>query len=175
MRVLIVDDNASMRSMLSALLGGHGHEVVAVLEDGNEIMATIRRTSPDLVCLDYPLPGRDGLEILHEINEAASEIDVVFMTAWEDASIEGKAADAGASGFLRKHFSQSQIIGELRQVCANRLQARAANEKSASMPGKDLPGTAGAKGYIVKPIRPAYLDACIRKLLKHDVTTETAK
>jgi CheY-like chemotaxis protein len=275
MRVLIVDDNASMRSMLSALLGGQGYEVVAVLEDGSEIMETIRRTSPDLVCLDYQLPGRDGLDILREINDTASEVDVVFMTASDDASIEGRAADAGAAGFLRKPFSQSQIIGELRQVRDTRLQARAANEKSAAVPaaadpspvatarvnprsaviaddnasvrsllkgllggiGLDVvqlasngseavaaaqrhqprvlcldvempvmsgfealplirqasPSTAvvmvtgcatrefveratalGAKGYIVKPIRPAYLEACIKNLLKQNLKTETA-
>lgn len=129
MRVLIVDDNASMRAMLSALLGANGYDVVAALEDGSEIMATIRQKSPELVCLDYQLPGRDGLDILREINEAAPEIDVVFMTASEDVSVEQKAADAGASGFLRKPFGQSQIINELKQVCDTRRQARAANEQ----------------------------------------------
>jgi CheY-like chemotaxis protein len=149
MRVLIVDDNASMRAMLSALLGSNGYEVVAALEDGSEIMATIRDKSPDLVCLDYQLPGRDGLDILREINEAAPQIDVVFMTASEDVSIEHKAADAGASGFLRKPFGQSQIVNELKQVCDTRRQARAANEKSDSSESDGAPAaTAGAEGGI---------------------------
>jgi CheY-like chemotaxis protein len=135
MRVLIVDDNASMRAMLSALLGSNGYEVVGALPDGSEIMATIQQTSPDIVCLDYQLPGRDGLDILREINETVSQIDVVFMTASEDASVEGKAADDGAAGFLRKPFTQSQIISELRQVGDTRRQARSSGGKPGPLPG----------------------------------------
>ena len=61
MRVLIVDDEASMRALLSSLLAERGYEVVAALEDGTGIMETIRDKFPDIVCLDYQLPGRDGL------------------------------------------------------------------------------------------------------------------
>lgn len=134
MRVLIVDDNATIRSMLSSLLGSHGHQVVAALEDGSAIMAKIRQTTPEVVCLDYQLPGRDGLDILREINETFPHLDVVFMTASDDATVEQNAATAGAAGFLRKPFSQSQIINELQQVCDTRRQADAADEKSVPAP-----------------------------------------
>ena len=123
MRALIVDDNMSMRSMLTALLGSQGYDVVAALEDGSQIMEVIRSKSPQVVCLDYQMPGRNGLDILQEINETFPEIDVLFMTASEDASLEQKAADAGAAGFLRKPFGQSQVIEELDQVKATRLKA----------------------------------------------------
>ena len=122
-RVLIVDDTLSIRTMLSALLKSQGYEVVAELEDGTGVMEAIRQHKPDIVCLDYHLPGRDGLDILHEINETVPEIDVLFMTASEDANIEGNAADAGASGFIRKPFAQSKIISELKLVCDTRRQA----------------------------------------------------
>lgn len=123
MRALIVDDNASMRSMLTALLASQGCEVVAALEDGSQIMAVIGEKSPHVVCLDYQMPGRDGLDILKEINETRPEIDVLFMTASEDESLQQKAADAGAAGFLRKPFGQSQVIDELAQVRATREKA----------------------------------------------------
>ena len=160
MRVLIVDDNASMRAMLSALLGANGYDVVAALEDGSDIMAIIRQKAPELVCLDYQLPGRDGLDILREINEAAPEIDVVFMTASEDASIEHKAADAGAAGFLRKPFGQSQIINELKQVCETRRQAQAANEKSAPSandvaPAATVKAAGGSESIAASERKPA--------------------
>jgi CheY-like chemotaxis protein len=130
MRVLIVDDEASMRALLTSLLKDRGYEVVAALEDGSRIMETIRDKSPDIVCLDYQLPGRDGLEILHEINETSPEIDVLFMTASNDVTVEQKAADAGAAGFIRKPFGQAQILKEIELVWETRKQATAANEKA---------------------------------------------
>lgn len=133
-RALIVDDNASMRTMLTALLGSRGYEVVAALEDGSRIMEVIREKTPQVVCLDYQMPGRDGLDILREINETSPHIDVLFMTASEDDSVEKKAADAGAAGFLRKPFGQSQVIEELEQVHATRQKATLANEKNAGCP-----------------------------------------
>lgn len=123
MRVLIVDDNASMRALLNALLSSQGHEVVGALEEGSGVMDAVRRLSPEVVCLDYELPGRDGLDILREINSAHPEIDVLFITATEGQEIENKAADAGAAGFLRKPFGQKQVIDELQQVAETRRRA----------------------------------------------------
>lgn len=123
MRVLIVDDNASMRTMLTTLLGSQGYTVVGALEEGTGVMAAINAEHPDIVCLDYELPGMNGLQILRAINESAPQIDVLFMTGSEDPTIKQKAADAGAAGFILKPFGQSQIIGELGQVCETRRRA----------------------------------------------------
>ena len=130
MNVLIVDDNASMRSLLATLLASQGHQIVGQLEDGNGVIEAIRRTRPAVVCLDYLLPGRDGLDILAEINSDYPEIDVVFMTASEDEAIEQRAADRGAAGFLRKPFGQKQVLNELQQIAAARQAAQAASEPS---------------------------------------------
>ena len=121
MRILIVDDNASMRILLSTLLADRGHQIVGSLAEGNGVMEAVDRLTPDIVCLDYQLPGRDGLDILDEINSARPEIDVLFMTASEEPEIERKAADAGAAGFLRKPFGQKQVIDEIQDVVATRL------------------------------------------------------
>ena len=126
MQVLIVDDNASMRSLLTALLGGQGYRVVGALEDGNAVMDAVRRHRPRIVCLDYQLPGRNGLDILKDINTEFPEIDVLFMTASDEEGIEQRAADAGAAGFLRKPFGQKQVLDELQQVTETRSQAERA-------------------------------------------------
>ncbi|KAB2908072.1 MAG: response regulator [Dechloromonas sp.] len=145
MRVLIVDDNASMRILLSTLLGDRGHTVVGALADGNGVMEAIGNLSPDMVCLDYQLPGRDGLDILQEINATRPEIDVLFMTASEDAEIEQKAADAGASGFLRKPFGQKQVIDEVQTVVATREQVTAANRQADAAPPPSIAPTANRR------------------------------
>lgn len=130
MRVMIVDDDASMRALLSSLLASRGYQVVAALADGTRLMETICRESPDIVCLDYHLPGRDGLDILREISEVAPQIDTLFMTASEDDALEKMAANAGAAGFIRKPFGQAQILKEVELVWSTRQQANAANEKA---------------------------------------------
>jgi DNA-binding NarL/FixJ family response regulator len=96
---------------------------VGTLSDGAEIEAKIRLSRPDLICLDYNLPGRDGLELLAAIHALSPEIDVVFMTGSDEAGIEQRAADAGASGFVRKPFNQTQILDELRAVGEARAAA----------------------------------------------------
>ena len=151
MRVLIVDDNSSMRDLLTALLSSQGYTVVGALEDGNGVMDAIRKLSPEVVCLDYLLPGRDGLDILSEINASHPEIDVLFITASEAPDIESKAADAGAAGFLRKPFGQKQVIDELLQVCETRRRAspesqpEAATKSSATQSAQAITGKAPAR------------------------------
>lgn len=137
MRVLIVDDNASMRTLLTTLLTAHGYKIVGSLADGNTVMESIRKLTPEIVCLDFQLPGRDGLDLLQEINSTFPEIDVLFMTASEKSGIQEQAADAGATGFLRKPFGQKQVLDELRQVGDTRSRAAQAND------GKGAPSPAG--------------------------------
>lgn len=128
MRIMIIDDNAAMLKVLAAVFVKTGHEVVGAYPDGNGLEERLRQTMPDLVCLDYNLPGRDGLTLLKVIQTQAPNIDVVFMTASNEAGLEEKAADAGASGFIRKPFGQNQIINELREITATRQLAEKAGQ-----------------------------------------------
>jgi len=158
MRVLIVDDNASMRAVLGSLLSGRGYTVVASLADGSQVMECIRQHGPDIVCLDYEMPGRNGLDILREINASMPQIDVVFITAAEDPAVRQQAADAGAAGFIQKPFGQRQIIEELEQVYAARQQASAANAKqeNSAPPAAAAPAVnpGGADGVAAEKATP---------------------
>ena len=116
MKIVVVDDNASLRKLLGALFENQGHQVVASLENGAGLLDCVRRENPDLVCLDYNLPGRNGLELLTELHQASPETSAVMISASDDPALNGRAADAGASGFLHKPFSQTQIIEELRHI-----------------------------------------------------------
>ena len=170
-RALIVDDNASMRAMLTTLLGSRGYEVVAALEDGSQIMEVIRDKAPNVVCLDYQMPGRDGLDILSEIHATAPHIDVLFMTASDDETVEQKAADAGAAGFLRKPFGQSQVLEELEQVRLTREKATKANEQRAATTlasaSKPVAQTSSVKnGFKARTVVIADDNGSIRYLLK---------
>ena len=145
MRVLVVDDSEGLRKVLAALLISAGHETVASLADGNGVEEIVARERPDFVFLDYQLPGRDGLEILASIHAQSPEVDVLFMTASTEEQIEQRAADAGAAGFIRKPFSQAQIIDELRDVAeARRLATKAAAAPLAATDASDTSDTSDA-------------------------------
>lgn len=137
MRIMIVDDNAAMRKVLVAVFTNVGHEVVGVFEDGDGLEEKIQQIGPDVVCLDYLLPGRDGLAILKSIQVLAPQLDVLFMTASEESGLAEKAADAGASGFIRKPFSQTQIVEELNLVAETRRLANQATAVTESTRGKE--------------------------------------
>ena len=146
MRILIVDDNASLRQLLASLFTDAGHEVVALLEDGSErVEAEIKRTQPDIICLDYNLPGRDGLAILQSIQTFAPQVDVLFMTASDESDIAKRAADAGASGFIRKPFGQAQIVRELGVVCETRKHAAPASSETNAKTVTSMPNLDGPK------------------------------
>lgn len=169
MRVLIVEDNASMRTLLVTLLGSQGYTIVGQLENGNTLVDDIRRLKPTIVCLDYQLPGRDGLELLKDVNSNFPGIDVVFMTGSEDADIDKRAADSGASGFLRKPFGQKQILDELHQVCEVRQQAERADAPPAANAAPAKPGPRKASG---RPTAVIVDDNSSIRLLLKGVLTE---
>lgn len=142
MKIVIVDDNLSIRKVLAALFESNGHQVVATLEDGKELSACVEQHRPDLVCLDYNLPGKNGLQLLHELHASAPHIDVVIITGSDDPDLVGRAAGAGACGFLHKPFSQPQILDELKHVAENR---GVINRAQSGKPVLDLRGPAVAR------------------------------
>ncbi len=146
MKILIVDDNLSIRKVLSALLAAEGHQVVAALEDGSRLFECIKQSSPDLVCLDYHLPGRNGLELLAALHAASPQIAVVLITASNDPDLVAQAANAGASGFLHKPFSPPQILEEIAHIEeGRRIIAAARGER----PVLDLREAQPTRGSVV--------------------------
>lgn len=116
MRIIIIDDNASLRKVLGALFLQHGHEVLAALADGELLESCLDKLKPDLICLDYHLPGRDGLQLMQVIQQRAPHVAVLFMTASSQADLQQRATDIGVSGFINKPFSPQQILHELDNV-----------------------------------------------------------
>lgn len=118
LKVLIVDDAKAMRTVLAALLNNNGYKVVGELEDGLRVSEQVGHLRPDLVCLDFHMPGRDGLEVLKSLQGEYPEVAVVMITGDTSPGLRSAAADAGAAGFLKKPFSPQQILDELQNVSA---------------------------------------------------------
>ena len=135
MKIIIVDDSPSMCKVLAALFESKGHQVVASLVDGQGLVDMVCKSPPDLVCMDYNLPGQNGLDLLKVLHRIAPGVDVVMISGSADPAIDGLAADAGAMGFLKKPFSKDQIAEELNHVAeVRRLRAESVPETSVTSP-----------------------------------------
>lgn len=116
MRVLIVDDNNLIRSILSTLLRQEGYEIIGELAKAQGVVEAVRQMEPDIVCLDYNLPGGNGLDLLCEIHQSFPNVSVIMITGSTDAELMQAAANAGVSAFLHKPFSPDQASREFEHI-----------------------------------------------------------
>ena len=158
MKIAIVDDDKAMRALLRAICEGEGHEVVAEFGDGLVLLEYVTNHRPDLVCLDFELPGADGLELLVQLDVTANNVDVVMITGSSDPELKGHAADLGAAGFIQKPFEEAQVVDELRALVQTRaIAARAAETPEMIAPAArpEAIDTAPAPGEPLAPAPPA--------------------
>ena len=105
-----------LREVLAAILSSEGIKVIGQLGSGKGLFQAIVQLSPDIICLDYNLPGSNGIELLKLIAGEFPHIAVVMITGDTYDSLRSAAAEAGAAGFIHKPFSQDQIIREFKQI-----------------------------------------------------------
>lgn len=103
-RVLIVDDEESMRLFLAGVLKGEGYET-ATAGDGLKAMNLLRENHFDLVLADLKMPHLGGMELLSQIKETYPEVDVVVLTAFGSIETAVEAMKKGAADFLTKPLS----------------------------------------------------------------------
>jgi CheY-like chemotaxis protein len=109
-RVLVVDDSATMRSIVRKILAGSRFRMeVAEASEGIAALKQIASGRFDVVILDYNMPGLNGVETLSEIRRLSPQVSVVLMTSAPDQAIADRARAVGAVAFLRKPFYPSDI------------------------------------------------------------------
>ncbi len=119
-RVLIVDDEPSVREILSTFIGQHGYET-AVAEDGQKALEMIPEFRPHIVLLDVAMPGINGLKTLERIAEIAPECCVIMMSGHANHQSALKALDHGAIDFIQKPFDFSYLERMLLTTTATRI------------------------------------------------------
>jgi DNA-binding response OmpR family regulator len=115
MRILVVEDSDSIRSMISTFMVGSGHEVEAVSTGVKGIDAALARR-PDAVLLDLHLPGSlDGLQVCRLLREAEATraVPIIFISALADDGAKARALEAGATAYYTKPFSPTALLKEL--------------------------------------------------------------
>lgn len=119
MRIIIADDHAIFRDGLKLLLAaGAGFEVVAETGSAAEVKELVRRLAPDLVLLDYNMPGGDGGEVLAYLKRRHPDIRVVVLTAERAGALLRHLVEAGADGVLLKEGSGEAMLAAIRRVAA---------------------------------------------------------
>ena len=109
-RVLVVDDAAFMRKMVSDALATGGHEVVGEASDGVEAIARFQELKPDLMTLDITMPEKDGLSALADIIGTDPSARVVMCSALGQESKVLEAIKLGAKDFVVKPFKPDRVI-----------------------------------------------------------------
>jgi DNA-binding NarL/FixJ family response regulator len=116
-RVLVVDDDALVRSALAMVLGGApGLELVGEAADGAEVPAAVERTRPDVVLMDIRMPRTDGLTATEELMRRPDAPAVIVLTTFDADDQVLRALRAGASGFLVKDTPPAAIVDAVRRV-----------------------------------------------------------
>ena len=114
-RVLVVDDEASIRNLLEALLAPQGYEVTVAC-DGDAAKLFLERMTFEVVITDYLIPGRlNGIDVLRFAKEMNAACQVVVITGNHGPEVQEKAIAFGAADYIPKPFS----LGVISQAVAN--------------------------------------------------------
>lgn len=128
LRVMIVDDDALVRTLLATILQAHHMEVVAEAADGDEVVEVVRRHRPDVILMDIRMARMSGIAATAALQELPYPPGVVMLTSFDTEAAIIDAVSAGAVGFLAKDAAPEEIISAVQHVAAGEgaLSARAA-------------------------------------------------
>ena len=103
-KILVVDDEDSIRTLVQTMLKGEGRNVVLAAK-GKDAIAMFRKERPNLTILDIDMPGIDGITVLREIRTIDPQAKVMVFTGGESPTLESQARALGVTEFLRKGFA----------------------------------------------------------------------
>ena len=116
-RVVVVEDNDVFRDALEVLLTLSGEiEIVASEADGDGIVERCEELAPDVLVVDYRLPGLDGVQVTRSVRERCPDVAVVALTAAAEPLERQALIDAGASACIGKDRPLDEIIEAVRQA-----------------------------------------------------------
>lgn len=127
-RVVLVDDDPMIRTLLARILLAQGIDVVAQAGDGDEVVAAVQAHRPDAVVMDLRMERRSGIDATRDLRALPGRVGVLAMTSFDTESAILDAVAAGVDGFLAKDAGPEELVAAVRQVAAGEgaLSARAA-------------------------------------------------
>ncbi len=114
-RILIVEDELPMRTVLCDTLSGHGYRVITAA-DGEDGLAKAVEQKPDAILLDVMMPRRDGFSLCEELRRLLVTAPVMMLTAKGRVEDRVRGLDAGADDYLVKPFSRDELLARVRAL-----------------------------------------------------------
>jgi CheY-like chemotaxis protein len=113
MRLLIVEDNATIRRMINSIVKDLAEEITEC-SDGSEALAAYRESRPDWVLMDIKMKETDGLAATRQIRAAFPGANIVIVTNYDEADLREAARDAGARAYVVKEdlFALREVLGK---------------------------------------------------------------
>ena len=143
-RLLLADDHQMLREGLRRSMTDEGFDVVGEARDGSEAVSMAAALRPQVILMDITMPEQNGVEATRQIVESMPEIRIVMLTMHADQDLLAQAIRAGASGYLVKDCSTTEIANAVRTAAAGaqtispRLAASMLDEvRKLDQPGQD--------------------------------------
>jgi DNA-binding NarL/FixJ family response regulator len=116
-RVLVVDDAANLRELLTILLEAEDDfEVVGTAADGQQAIDCAAELAPDVVLLDLAMPVMDGLQALPALRRALPDARIVIFSGFEQSALARQALSSGADDYVEKGASVTELVARLRRL-----------------------------------------------------------
>ena len=120
-RILVVDDEANIRRIVTSYLRAEGYEVTEA-SDGAAALTAFDRSTPDLILLDVMMPGKDGIEVLREIR-TKSDVYVIMLTARAEEMDKVIGLSVGADDYVTKPFGAKELVARVKAVLRRQRDA----------------------------------------------------
>ena len=116
-KILIAEDQELMRQSLQIILGANSDfEVTDAVENGREVIRSVRREKPDIILMDIRMPEMDGVTCTQIIKESNPEIKIIILTTFDDDEYVYNALKFGASGYILKGVTTKELADAVRTV-----------------------------------------------------------
>lgn len=119
LRILLVDDEKSIRETLNIILKDAGYKIITA-GSGQEAIEIIKENCIDIMITDLRMPGMDGLELMKKTMEIDSTIEVIFISAYADIKSAIKAVKMGAFDYIEKSFSSDELLLTIEKAAERR-------------------------------------------------------
>lgn len=117
-KILIVDDEAPVRALVTATIKDESRYLLLEARDGREALEIARRERPELVFLDILMPGIDGFEVCRQLkaDPQTRGLTVIMLTALVQDADQQRAQEVGADGYFTKPFSPTTLLRKVEEV-----------------------------------------------------------
>lgn len=161
--VLIVDDSAVDRRLAGGLLAKLPQLHLEYAADGLEAVERIEELSPDLVLSDLVMPGRNGLELVEEVQRRWPQLPVILMTNKGNEEVAIKALKAGAASYVPKSLLATMLLETVLGILALARQRRSQATLMASLVRSEFTFDLGIDDELISPLIN-YLQSCMSRL-----------